>query len=66
MDLVKGKFKLPNTNMVINTYSMFKRVGNIKGASVNEVNPKVFCPNFGVHFTKTTLFIFYTLVPTKL
>ena len=32
MDLVKGKFKLPNTNMVINTYSMFKRVGNIKGS----------------------------------
>lgn len=37
---VKGKFKLPNSNLVINTYSMFKRVGNIKGAS--DANPLLF------------------------
>ena len=36
----KGKFRLPNTNIVINTYSMFKRVGNIKGAS--DANPLLF------------------------
>lgn len=37
---IKGKFKLPNSNLVINTYSMFKRVGNIKGAS--DANPLLF------------------------
>lgn len=30
---VKGQLKLPNIDMVITTYSMFKRVNNLKGAS---------------------------------
>ena len=30
---VKGQLKLPNSDMVITTYSMFKRVNNLKGAS---------------------------------